>query len=139
MRTSFGCILACVGTTECAIPISIALTISWAAITTSSTLTHSSWITTPPTLSEVARSVGLNEYKLKRGFKETFGTTVFSYLTEQRLESAKRLLLDTDKTASEVGFELGYATAQHFHHAFKNRFGVTPNSMRRKSENGNLE
>jgi AraC-like DNA-binding protein len=85
----------------------------------------------PPTLSEVAKSVGLNEYKLKRGFKEMFGTTVFEYLSQQRLELARRLLLDTDKHVAEVAFELGYATPQHFSHAFKRRFGVSPNSIRK--------
>ena len=88
-------------------------------------------LTDPPNLSEVARQVGLNEYKLKRGFKEMFSTTVFAYLTEQRLELAKRFLLDTAKTSAEIAFELGYATPQHFHNAFKKRFGVTPNSMRK--------
>jgi len=67
----------------------------------------------------------------KRGFKEMFGVTVYGYLTEQRLETARRALLDTDKTAAEVAFELGYATPQHFHNAFKKRFGVTPNSVRK--------
>lgn len=88
-------------------------------------------VSDPPSLSEVARSVGLNEYKLKRGFKEMFGHTVFGYLTEQRLELAKRYLLDTDRTAAEVAAELGYATPQHFHAAFKKRFGITPNSVRK--------
>jgi AraC family transcriptional activator of pyochelin receptor len=88
-------------------------------------------LTDPPSLSEVAKLVGLNEYKLKRGFKEMFATTVFAYLTEQRLELAKRSLLDTEKTAAEIAFDLGYATPQHFHNAFKKRFGVTPNSMRK--------
>jgi len=88
-------------------------------------------LTNPPSLSEVAKHVGLNEYKLKRGFKEMFGVTVYGYLTEQRLETARRALLDTDKTAAEVAFELGYATPQHFHNAFKKRFGVTPNSVRK--------
>jgi AraC-like DNA-binding protein len=85
----------------------------------------------PPTLSEVARRIGLNEFKLKRGFKALFGRTLFSYLTEQRLELALRLLLDTDKTAAEVGFELGYRTPQHFNEAFKRHFGVTPKSVRK--------
>jgi AraC family transcriptional activator of pyochelin receptor len=64
----------------------------------------------PPSLTEIATAVGLNEYKLKRGFKETFQTTVFGYLTAQRLLLAKRYLLDTDKTAAEIAFDLGYAT-----------------------------
>ncbi|MEJ7600772.1 MAG: AraC family transcriptional regulator [Kofleriaceae bacterium] len=85
----------------------------------------------PPTLTELSRLVGLNEFKLKRGFKEMFGTTVFAYLTEQRLQLARQYLLDTDKTAAEIAFELGYATPQHFSAAFKKHFGVTPNSVRK--------
>jgi AraC family transcriptional activator of pyochelin receptor len=85
----------------------------------------------PPNLSEIARAVGLNEYKLKRGFKETFHTTVFGYLAEQRLQLARRYLLDTPKTAAEIAFELGYATPQHFNNAFKKYFGHTPQSARK--------
>ena len=84
----------------------------------------------PPSLTEIATAVGLNEYKLKRGFKETFQTTVFGYLTAQRLLLAKRYLLDTDKTAAEIAFDLGYATPQHFNNAFKKHFGHTPDSVR---------
>jgi AraC family transcriptional activator of pyochelin receptor len=84
----------------------------------------------PPSLTEIATAVGLNEYKLKRGFKETFQTTVFGYLTAQRLLLAKRYLLDTDKTAAEIAFDLGYATPQHFNNAFKKHFGHTPDSIR---------
>ena len=84
----------------------------------------------PPSLTEIATAVGLNEYKLKRGFKETFQTTVFGYLTAQRLLLAKRYLLDTDKTAAEIAFDLGYATPQHFNNAFKKHFGHTPDSLR---------
>jgi AraC-like DNA-binding protein len=87
-------------------------------------------IDTPPSLTEIARTVGLNEYKLKRGFKETFDTTVFGYLTAQRLLLARHYLLDTHKTASEIAFELGYSTPQHFNNAFKKHFGHTPDSIR---------
>jgi AraC family transcriptional activator of pyochelin receptor len=84
----------------------------------------------PPSLSEIARTVGLNEYKLKRGFKETFQTTVFGYLTAQRLQLARRYLLDSQKTAAEIAFELGYSTPQHFNNAFRKHFGHTPDSIR---------
>ena len=87
-------------------------------------------VTSPPNLSEIARAVGLNEYKLKRGFKETFHTTVFGYLTEQRLHLAHRYLQDTQKTAAEISMELGYATPQHFNNAFKKKFGITPFAVR---------
>lgn len=84
----------------------------------------------PPGLSEIAQLIGMNEYKLKRGFKETFNSTVFEYLTGQRLELANQYLLDTEKTSAEIAYELGYATPQHFNNAFKKKFGVTPNSVR---------
>jgi AraC family transcriptional activator of pyochelin receptor len=88
-------------------------------------------IDSPPSLSEIARAIGLNEYKLKRGFKETFNTTVFGYLTAQRLCLARRYLLDTQKTAAEIAFELGYSTPQHFNNAFKKHFGHTPDMVRK--------
>jgi len=88
-------------------------------------------LTDPPALHELARHVGLNEYKLKRGFKDLFGQTVFGYLSAERLELARKMLLDTDKTAAEVAALLGYATPQHFHAVFKKRFGPAPNSMRK--------
>ena len=84
----------------------------------------------PPNLSEIARHVGLNEYKLKKGFKETFNHTIFGYLTDQRLQLAKQYLLDTQQTAAEISTQLGYATPQHFNNAFKKKFGVTPFSVR---------
>jgi AraC-like DNA-binding protein len=85
----------------------------------------------PPNLSEIARTVGLNEYKLKRGFKELFRTTVFGYLAEQRLLLARQYLQDTQKAAAEIAAELGYATPQHFNNAFKKRFGTPPKSVRK--------
>ena len=87
----------------------------------------------PPNLSEIARIVGLNEYKLKKGFKETFNNTVFGYLTDQRLQLAWQYLRDTEKTAAEISYELGYATPQHFNNAFKKKFGITPYSVRHDS------
>lgn len=85
----------------------------------------------PPSLSEIAREVGLNEYKLKRGFKATFNNTVFGYLTEQRLHLARKYLQDTTKTVAEIAYDLGYNTPQYFNYAFKAKFGVTPDSVRK--------
>ena len=80
----------------------------------------------PPSLTELARVTGVNEYKLKKGFKETFGLTVFNYLSETRLERAKTELLEKHKTASQIAYELGYGSVQHFSTAFKKKFGVSP-------------
>lgn len=84
----------------------------------------------PPTLTELANIAGINVFKLKRGFKETFGQTVFEYLAETRLELAKNDLLNTDKSVTEIAFELGYSSLQHFSGAFKKKFGVAPGGVR---------
>jgi len=83
----------------------------------------------PPTLPELARLAGLNEFKLKKGFKEQFGQTVFGYLADFRLTAAKAQLLEGHKTASELAFELGYSSLQHFSAAFKKKFGVSPREL----------
>ncbi|MBV6646086.1 MAG: helix-turn-helix transcriptional regulator [Cyclobacteriaceae bacterium] len=88
-------------------------------------------ITSPPTLTEVAKTVGMNEFKLKRGFKEMFGTTIFNYLTTRRLHLAKQYLSDTEKTVAEVADLLGYSSPQHFNGAFKKTFGYSPGYVRR--------
>ena len=84
----------------------------------------------PPSLPELARIAGLNEFKLKNGFKELFGQPVFAYLAEYRLQEAQAQLLEGRKTASELAFELGYSSLQHFSTAFKKKFGVSPRELR---------
>ncbi|MEP6597355.1 MAG: AraC family transcriptional regulator [Ginsengibacter sp.] len=86
---------------------------------------------TPPNLSDLSKMIGLNEYKLKHGFKEIFKTTVFNYLTEQRLNLALSYLHNTQKSVAEIAFEMGYSTPQHFNNSFRKKFGITPNSVRK--------
>ena len=91
----------------------------------------SSRLEDPPTIVELAKLIGLNEYKLKKGFKELFGTTIFGYIHNMRMTQAKRLLLGTSKSAKEIAFDIGYSSPQHFSNAFKKKFGMTPNSVRK--------
>lgn len=92
-------------------------------------------IDNPPTIVELSKLVGLNEYKLKKGFKELFGTTIFGYIHNLRMSMAKRLLLGTDKSAKEIAFETGYSSPQHFSNVFKKKFGVSPKSVRKTPDN----
>jgi AraC family transcriptional regulator, transcriptional activator of the genes for pyochelin and ferripyochelin receptors len=87
----------------------------------------------PPTLTELARIAGINEYKLKYGFKEIFGNTVFNYLSELRLGLARMHVEDHSKTIAQVADELGYSSIQHFSKAFKQKFGSPPTYFRRQS------
>lgn len=84
----------------------------------------------PPSLSELSKIVGMNEYKLKKSFKETFHTTVFGYLTDHRMEQARKTLLENHSTISELAYDLGYSSPQHFSSAFKKKFGVPPKRLK---------
>ncbi|EHQ30771.1 AraC family transcriptional regulator [Mucilaginibacter paludis] len=86
---------------------------------------------TPCSLIELAHKVGLNDFKLKKGFKEIFGTTVFGYLLELRMEKAKTMLLSPGCTVSEVAHAIGYKNAHHFTVAFKKKFGYLPSKANR--------
>ncbi|HEV7230428.1 MAG TPA: helix-turn-helix transcriptional regulator, partial [Bacteroidia bacterium] len=55
--------------------------------------------------------------------------TVFEYLSDVRLELAKNDLLDKRKSATEIAFELGYSSLQHFSSAFKKKFGIAPSKI----------
>lgn len=84
----------------------------------------------PPTLSQLARKTGLNEFKLKKGFKEVFGNTVYGYLLEHKLENARIMLLEEENTISEIAYKTGYSSTSHFSTAFRKKFGFAPSAIR---------
>jgi AraC-like DNA-binding protein len=84
----------------------------------------------PPSLLELAQQVGLNDYKLKAGFRQVFGTTVFGYLHQQRMQRAYDLLTSSDLNVTEVANQVGYTSLSAFSSAFKKFFKVSPSSCR---------
>ena len=80
----------------------------------------------PPLSLELAQRVGISDRTLQRGFRKVFGTTVFRYLTDKRMEQAEQLLRQGNITIAEVGNQVGYANLGHFAIGFKRRFGITP-------------
>jgi AraC-like DNA-binding protein len=81
----------------------------------------------PPNIKGLARIVGINDHKLKQGFKIIYQQPPFTYLRERRLLRARDLLkqgCSVGKTAETVG----YKSASHFSLAFKKRFGYSPSS-----------
>jgi AraC-like DNA-binding protein len=83
------------------------------------------------TLSDIARQVGLNEFKLKSGFRRLFGIGMFEYLLKTRMQKARNLLLETRLPIKEVARRTGYTSKQSFQNAFKKYFDETPGSFRR--------
>jgi AraC-like DNA-binding protein len=80
----------------------------------------------PPSLAELAKQIGMNEYNLKIGFKNVYGLPPFKYLQEYRLNWSKKLLADGQWQVAEVADKIGYTSSSHFIEAFRKKFGNTP-------------
>ena len=80
----------------------------------------------PPSLQELADEIGLNLKKLKEGFKQIYGDSVFSFLFDYKMEVARKLLESGEHNVNEVGLKVGYSTSSHFIAAFKKKYGTTP-------------
>ena len=80
----------------------------------------------PPTLESLAAEIDLPLKKLKEGFREIYGETVFGFLLNYKMELARKHLLRGELSVNEVGLRVGYSTASHFIAAFKKKYGLTP-------------
>jgi len=84
----------------------------------------------PASLESLSRDFGLNEFKLKQGFKTLFDTSPIRYLQHKRLSFALTMLRDTDKSIKEIAHEIGYNHAANFTNAFVKVFGNPPQYFR---------
>ena len=80
----------------------------------------------PPSLQELSEEIGLSLKKLKEGFKQIYGDSVYSFLFDYKMEYARKLLETGEYNVNEVGLRVGYSTASHFIAGFKKKFGTTP-------------
>lgn len=85
-----------------------------------------------PTIPELARKVGVNVNKLKRGFKQVYNTTINRYTTGKRLDWANQLLLKEDMPVGEVVYRVGYENRSYFSRIYKERFGMHPSDARKQ-------
>ena len=80
----------------------------------------------PPTLNDLANEVEISLKKLKQGFKQVYGASVYVFLLDYKMQVSKRLLSSGNYNVNEVALRVGYSTATHFINAFKKKFGTTP-------------
>ena len=84
----------------------------------------------PPSLSELAKQLGLNTTKLKKEFKEVFGLPVFKYLQNERLTTAHKLISKQEATVQEAAWHVGYDSLSSFSNAFAKKFGYRPSQIK---------
>lgn len=80
----------------------------------------------PPTLNELSKEIGLSLKKLKEGFKQIYGDSVYGFLFDYKMEYARKMLETGSHNVNEVGLRVGYSTASHFIASFKKKYGTTP-------------
>ncbi|HEY4208355.1 MAG TPA: AraC family transcriptional regulator [Puia sp.] len=82
-------------------------------------------------ISTLAEKVGLNEFKLKVGFRELFKISPYKYLVQLRLQQAKALLEDTDLTINEIADSVGFKSYNGFSTKFKKVYKISPTHYRK--------
>ncbi len=82
-------------------------------------------------LKEVAALIYLTESNFCKFFKKATGKTYSDYLNEIRINEASRLLIQTDKTISQISYECGFETLSYFNRVFLNKMQMPPSKYRK--------
>ncbi|MDO5607370.1 MAG: AraC family transcriptional regulator [Capnocytophaga sp.] len=80
----------------------------------------------PPSLQELSHEIGLNIKKLKEGFKQVYGDSVYAFLFDYKMDMARQMLESNEHNVNEVSSHIGYSNPSHFIAAFKKKYGITP-------------
>ena len=84
------------------------------------------------TTEALSRELGLNRTYLCKLFTEETGLTINQYVTQIKMEEAKRLMDITQKSIAEIAEYLGYSSQSYFQKVFKSQYGITPGEYRNK-------
>jgi PAS domain S-box-containing protein len=90
-----------------------------------------------PSIKELARKFGTNDFKLKDGFRYFFHTSIYQFYTEERLKRAYLMIEQTDIPLKNISFMNGFNSYPNFSKSFKKRFGLSPKELGR-NQTGNI-
>jgi AraC family transcriptional regulator len=82
-------------------------------------------------LIRLAREAGMSEFHFSRAFKRTTGFKPSQYFINLRMERARRLLRETNRSIIEIGLNVGYTSPSHFSRTFHREVGISPSRYRR--------
>jgi AraC-like DNA-binding protein len=88
--------------------------------------------TQPVTLADCALEAGLSPWHLLRSFRAAFGQTPKEFQSQLRLERAKHLLTVTNRSVTDVCFDVGFSSLGTFSVLFKRQAGISPKEFRRR-------
>ncbi|WP_238177999.1 AraC family transcriptional regulator [Paenibacillus contaminans] len=93
----------------------------------------------PLSIRELARRVGMNEFKLKKGFRELFGKTIFELVRQKRMEKALWHMEVERLNVGETAASVGYSNASNFTTTFRKHYGCSPSEYLRRIDQLNPE
>ncbi|MBJ7880153.1 AraC family transcriptional regulator [Gelidibacter salicanalis] len=79
----------------------------------------------------LAAKFGMNEFKLKYGFRVLYGVTVYKFHTDARLRKAQLMVQYSDIAIKNIAYRTGYKSPAHFSRTFKNKYGFSPSELRK--------
>lgn len=82
----------------------------------------------------IGEEIGLSRVQLYRKVKALTGQTPVELLRKARLERSRRLIEKTEKSVSEIAYEVGFTSPSYFNKCFKDEFGISPGVMREKTQ-----
>jgi AraC family transcriptional regulator len=82
-------------------------------------------------LIRLAREAGMSEFHFSRAFKRTTGFKPSQYFINLRMERARRLLRESNRSIIEIGLNVGYTSLSHFARIFHREVGISPSRYRR--------
>ena len=80
---------------------------------------------------DVAKALSYSEYYISHLFKEKVGISIKGYILNKKIELAKKLLTEEERTVGEIAEMLGYETTHAFSQTFKKKVGASPNEFRK--------
>ena len=93
-------------------------------------------LTAHRTIEQLAQEVALSPTALKKCFKGVYGSSIYAYLREYRLQTAQKLLAETQESVSEIAHRVGYENPNKFSSAFHEVTGLNPTEYRKRCRNG---
>lgn len=90
-------------------------------------------VTNNISLEEAAKVANMSSFYLSKLFKKEMGINFVTYISMQKIQEAKKWLLDTDEPIGNIAMELGYNEPNYFSKVFKRIEGMTPTTYRQKN------
>lgn len=85
-----------------------------------------------PSLQELSRIFSVNNFKLKRGFRQFFGTSIYQLYNNERLKRAHILIEQSSLPLKEIAYQSGFGNYDNFSKAFKKKFNYSPTNVKRQ-------